>query len=296
MQYHFMSRLAAVLISAALCAPVTASAEDGTMQFRLTAAKTYFTEEALRSGDALTDGALRIDNYSGLSYLRLHLVSDDPVSIENLDFARDSSRKEPDGSYKQCYFETHGDTALSIPDENGKSKNICLWYGPGKVEPQNGVVENPDSPFLTFSVRVPQGTKAGVYQANLSKEVTISDVGQKEYDFQAYSGSDRVDVPCVPLQIVVEPEALLGDVDCSGTVEFYDASLALRLFTLTSSGGFELTDDEIAEITGTPYIHTALTAADVDRNQKIEASDASAILVYATMKMIGLNPSWDDLT
>ncbi len=298
MNHHLISRLAAVLAAAGLCAAVPASAADSGMKLRMTASQQYITESELKSGDVLLDGALHIENYTGFSNLRLHLVSDPELVIENLDFARDASRKESDGADKQSYFVTHGETKVTGLNDQGEAVNVCLWYGPGQVEPAAGVVEDPDSPFLTYRLRVPQGTAAGIYTADVSKSVKTNVVGQLEYDFQAYLGTERLDIPCEGLKVVVEPDPVRGDVDGNGKIEPWDATAVLRFCALTNAG-FDLSDPELTEelerVSGTSYIHMAMKAGDIDLNGKIEPSDATAILVYANLQMIGFDPDWDEL-
>ena len=298
MRHHLFSRLAAVFAAAGLCAALPASAADSGMKLRMAASHPYLFASDLQSADALLEGGLCIDNYSGFSYLRLHLVSDAQIQIEDLDFARDSSRKESDGSDKQCYFVSHGDTALTRVNDDGETVNVCLWYGPGQVTPQTGVVENPDSPFLTYRIRVPQGTAPGVYQADVSKKTLTNEAGQTVYDFQAYLGTQKLDIPVEPLKITVEPDPVRGDVDGNGTVEPWDATAALRFCGLINAG-FDLTDpdmaEEVAAITGSPYVHMSLKAADVSQNGQIEPSDAMSILIYANLKMIGFDVDWDEV-
>ena len=298
MKHRIIWKLTAVLISAGIGAVVPAAAADSGMVFSMKAARLYLNESDLRDSDSVLDGSLRIDQYAGITTMKLHLVSDEPIRIENLDFARDSSRKEPDGSFKQCFFVSHGDSYVTRTNENGELLNKVLWYGSNNVPPDTGVVEQPESPFLIYQLRVPKGTESGVYHVGISKAVSVNEAGQNDYDFIVYNEDGKIDVPCEDTRVIVEPDAMRGDTDCDGLITPFDATAALCCASLATAG-FDLIDPELEtdleEILKTPFIHTALRAADVDLNGYVEPYDASMILTYASQQIAGFSPEWDEI-
>ena len=297
MKKKMIMRLAAIAAAAGIAAAIPASAADSGMVFRMTAPRQYVSAEQLRSGDVLLNGNLRIDQYSGITAMQLHLVSDPEISIQDLDFTRDSSQTDSDDGAKHRFFASHGDTVVTRVNEQGTLQNKIVWYGSGEV-PQRGVVADPNSSFLDFRVLVPQGTPVGVYQAKVSKAESSNEVGQKIYDFTVYDGSKKLDIPCEDMRVIVEPDALRGDSDCNGEITPYDAMVALRCSTLDLAG-YDLNDPdfepELEKAMHTPYIHAGMKAADADLDGEIMPSDARAILIYSNMEMLDLEPDWNDI-
>ena len=82
----------AVLTAAALCTNgiMPAAAADDVMTFRMTADTDTIYTDQLENEDAVVHGGVRIDNYTGLTNLRLMLKSDSPLTIENGDFTLES--------------------------------------------------------------------------------------------------------------------------------------------------------------------------------------------------------------
>ena len=233
MQTRFFRRLAALLLAGTLCfvQPVRSAAADGeTMAFRMLAERTFVSTADLADGDLVIGGALYIDNYTGISDMKLRLKTDAPLVIENGGFTRDPSRKDSDGGAKQCYFEAHGTAIYTGVNDEGELKNIALWYGPGDCN-EPGVVENPDSSFLTFQVRIPKGTPAGVYRGYISEGQEINIVGQTVFDFSCYNGPVPAEVRLIPFTITVADEPLTGDMDGDGTRTVADAVALLKFLT-----------------------------------------------------------------
>lgn len=288
---------AAVMMLTAFSEP--ASAEESGMTFRMAAERCYFTASELAEGDAVVKGGLYIDHYSGISSMKLRLMSDAPLVIENGDFTRDASRTEYDGDKlvaKQSYFAAHGSTLYTgYSDLDGSLKNIALWYGPGSLKPEAGTVENPDGSFLSYEIRIPQNTPAGVYRCYVSEGADALSGGLINPDLFVYDGEgDECDVQLEACEIVVEPAALRGDVNCDGVVDVLDAQAALRYYatvTLTQNSDESL----MKRVLGTPFIHTGREAAEIIGDADIDLKDAMAILRYSSILMTGGTPSWDDV-
>ena len=301
MNIRSTARLAACAVSAMLCAaalPAAAAENTAQMTFRISAETTYFTEEALRQADAQTAGGMYIDNYTGISSMKVRLKSSAPLLIEDADFTRDSTRTEMDGKEtvaKQCFFEDHGSTIFTrIAEDTGELMNIALWYGPGELMPQAGVIENPGSSFLSFRLRIPKGTKAGVYRCYISEDDVVMSSGIHNPDLFVNDGNgDEITVSLQSCEIVVEPDVLRGDVDCDGKVTVLDAQAALRYYGDFTVAKNDRTDENLRYALKTPYIHTAEKAANVDGNTRIDTNDSMAILRFAADTRIGNNPTWE---
>ena len=300
MKKRILVRAAVCALSALVCAvSVPASAaESGVMTFRMSAEKTYLTASSLADADAVIPGGMYIDNYTGISYMKLRMKSDAPLTIENADFTRDPNRTEQDGTEtvaKPCYFVSHGSTTFTRYSEaTGELVNSALWYGPGSVFPGAGVVENPESSFLCFDVRVPQGTAPGVYKLYLSQEDVILSSGIHLPDMEVRDGdNNEITVPCEDCEIIVEPAALRGDTDCDGKITVLDAQAVMRYYGDVVVAEHEQTDEILRHALKTPYIHTALEAANVDNKGDADLADAMAILRYAGDLNSGIETNWD---
>lgn len=263
------------------------------MTFSVEAERRYFTAAELSDADVRIPGGVYIRNYTGITEMKLTLKSDAPVQIINGDFTRDPSRTEAGGAAKQCFFVKHGDAYYTNTDTSGNPVNICLWTGPGSPFPSAGVIENPDSSFLSFDVLLPKGTPAGVYRCRISDEIQTTSAGLKLRDSFVFNGSATPEYALEPLEIVVEPEPLKGDANCDGAVDSDDAVCVLKYFSLKN---MDFTEEEAAAAAfSTPFIHTAMQAANPDENTVTDTDDAVLILKYATQLSIGIDPNWDDL-
>ncbi len=290
-------RAAAVLSALMFCTvSVPVSAEEQ-MTFRMSADRVYFTESELASGDVMVPGGMYIDNYTDIYSLKVRLSSDAPLTIENGDFTRDPSRTEKDGNdvvAKQCFFVSHGSTYYTgYSEAYGKLMNIALWYGPGDFPRTAGVVENPDSSFLSFDICIPQGTAAGVYRCYIEDgyDDTLSSSNLIVYD----TDFNDVDVTLQDCKIIVEPAALRGDVNCDGTINVLDAQCALQYYSIVTLMRESDNAALIQKFVKTPYIHTAGEAADVSQNDVVDLIDAMGILRYSAEILSQRQPNWDDV-
>lgn len=294
MKHKTPARFAAAALSALLLSAISASAAENVMTFRMTTAQKYLTESELAEKDIVLDGAMYIENYSGITDMRLRLMTDDPLIIENGDFTRDPSRKDTDGGAKQCFFVSHGTTIYTGINKQGERKNIALWYGPGDIDTP-GTVEDPESSFLSYQVRIPKGTKAGVYRGYISQGTEVNIAGQVVQDFSCNNRGAAADVELVDFQVVVEPQALRGDVNCDGETDVRDAQAIMIYYNYYGILGLDESDALTAEAFGTPYIHTAAEAADINRTGVIDIKDSMMSLIYANRIIIGADADWDHL-
>ena len=99
----------AVLTAAAICGTgfAPASAADDIMSFRMAADQTTVYTDALAEDDVVIGGGVYIDNYSGISNMRLILKSDAPLTIENGDFTRDPEKTDRWGEKLHMMFPKH---------------------------------------------------------------------------------------------------------------------------------------------------------------------------------------------
>ena len=297
----------AIKLTAGLCAAVLGtgslpvSADSTSMKFRLSAENTYLKVSKVAEGDQVIHSGMYIDNYAGISAMRLCLKSDDPIVIENGDFTRDPNRTEIEvdeetGTQKQvpkqCYFKEHGTAYYNQYSPVTGRRNTVTWESANYMKNGVGEVENPDSSFLNFDVRIPKDTPAGVYKCYITTE---------RYDafsdsFYVFRGSETItnQVELIPLVVTVEPNALRGDVNCDGIVNVDDAQRAL-MYSINQLAGTMDSAAKAEEILGTPFIHTAEEAADVQLNNDITANDAQIILMYYLAGLAGQEQSWDAL-
>lgn len=257
-----------------------AGAEAERMTFRFGADQTYLSAEELAEREIQIEGALYIDDYTGISSMRLALAAQQPLSLSQGRYA------EPP------FFAACGpDTQLNA------AQSVFLWTGP---ETDNSVmdlgeVSNPGAPFLNFSVTVPRATGPGVYEVTLSDGHTVNSAGQIMYDTYVYAGDKKVDVPVKALEIVVEPRFSRGDTDGDGVIDIDDATRALAYYTAANVTGGEVSDSGAKEIFGVPYIHAAFDAAEASQDGVLDIDDASGILLWYTESSMGLTPDWDDI-
>ena len=297
-----VSGIAAAVLSAAMPA---SAAESKPMTFRIDAERHYVLQSDLKDGDLLIPGELYIDNYSGITEMVMQLKSDAPLHIENGDFTRDDSRMEyygtdPETSEKlyrpkPCYFLSCSEGRYTQHSEETGEENAVLWYSSGWMGGKPGELYRPESSFLSFDIRVPADTPAGEYYCFLSTEVhPISDT-LMQHDFYVYNGSTDVTnaVALKSFKLTVEPEPLPGDVNCDGTISVEDAQIALRYYA-EQLAQKTLTDEGLAVLFETPYIHTAAEAADVSHASGITVEDAQGILQYYTALLAHKTPQWSD--
>ena len=270
---------------------LTASAADGSgMTFAIRPETVYFTESELKKAPQTVPAQMYILNYTGFSQLRLQLVCDDPLAIENGGF----TLNEADG--KHAFFEKHGSAFFTAKDDEGNPANVCLWYGPGNVVPETGVVRDSSASFLRFDVAVPESTPAGVYQVKIADGQSVNAAGQIEPDiFLMDEEGEFLPVPALTgARVIVEPAALFGDVNCDGEIDIKDAQCALRYYSMNDlleeePGTFEET------ALCTPYIHTAMQAADVTEDGAIDTFDVLRISKYNQMVLLEGEADWNQI-
>lgn len=102
-------------------------------------------------------------------------------------------------------------------------------------------------------------------------------------DGQRMPGMNDPSISIYSDDIPVDNDFLLGDVSEDGIITPSDATMALRAYTLTSSG----LDNGLTE--------TQMKAADIDGDGIISGSDATKILRYVTLLSSGISPDWNNL-
>ena len=281
-------RIFAAAAAAMLCstAALSVSAEDDeTMTFRVDADKTAFQVSELEGADAVAKGAVYIDNYTGLTSLRLILKSDSPLVVENGGFTVDPEKKDKDGNPVHLLFAEHDQAEYMQYSEITGASNVVLWYAKDYIHDKTAAVSDAKSSFVNFDIRIPKGTKPGDYKCYISTEVLKNEVGQKEEDFFAYGGADQLildkTVKVAPVDIAV---FLLGDTNLDGNVDIEDAQLTLKAYT-----------DGIAGKAST-LTYAQTKSADVTENNEVGVDDAQYILKYYTEKYVAAkDTTWEKL-
>ncbi len=284
--------------------PASAAEERTPMTFRITAEQSYLRESELKQDACVIHAGLYIDNYSGITEMAMQLKSDEPLRIENGDFTRDDSRQEFVGvdpvtkekiyKDKPCFFTDYGVGEYTQHSEVTGEENAVLWCSAGWMGGKPGELYRPESSFLSFDIVLPAGTKPGIYCCCLSTASGVDSDGFNYRDLYVYNGSADVTDSIVlkNFTITVEPDALRGDVNCDGEISVDDAQSTLLYYTVMLSKK-NPDDSALAEIFGTPFIHTAQEAADVSTNGEISLDDAQSILAYYTAKLAGKTPDWN---
>jgi len=305
MKQNLVRGLAALCAAALTVTAMPAAAEDeAVMTLRMYAEQTYVMQSALSEEDAVIAGALYIDNYSGICTLNLHMLSDEPLHIESGDFTRDPSRqvyvgrdpdtKEPIYEDKQTLFEDYSEARYTQHSDITGLENVVMWCSPGWTMNETAVLEDPDSSFLSFEIRVPKGTPAGQYRCYLATGMRELEGGKYSSEFYLTSDKGNVseDVVLQPCTITVEPAALRGDVNCNGKIEAADAQRALHYY-VDRLAQVSRSEQMLEVLFDTPFIHTAMEAADVDEDGNVSAVDAQCILQYYVLQLAGKTPNWD---
>lgn len=274
--------------------PVQRAEAADLMNFRMDAEQTAFSTEMLEKGGAVTHGALYIENYTGISQMRLILKCDAPLAIENGDFTRDSSREERDGSAKHAYFSDHSAAEYLQHSEETGISNAILWYGPETGEGGGryyavGELDDPDSSFVNFDIRIPKDTPVGEYLCYVSTDFkylapTLQPDLIEEDSFVYKSGVQQIfgkDMTLEPVKIAVYRR---GDFDSSGKVDVTDAQLVLLTAVERSIG--KSSDLTLVQS----------NAADVNADSDISVTDAQFILNYYVQNTIlETVTSWDTI-
>lgn len=271
-QHKIFAAAAAAMLFAS--AAVSASAADEPMTFRIDAKESAVCLDNM-TDDAVLKGEVFIDNYTGLTSLRLILKSDEPVVIENGDYTRNPDKKDKNGDPLHRLFEEHSAMEYMQYSPDTGASNVVLWYSKGFVNDEPAKVSDPTSSFVSFDIRVPKDTKPGDYKCYISTEVVTNVAGQKEEDFFAYGGKNQLeldkDVKLAPLDVAVY---LIGDSNLDGFVDVADAQKTLMAYTEGIAGN-------------DPKLTKAQTlASDVVKDGKVSVDDAQVILKYYTEKVV----------
>ena len=280
-------KIFAAAAAAMLCstAALSVSAEEAVMTFRMDADKTAIPVSELEETDAVAKGAVYIDNYTGLTSLRLILKSDSPLVIENGAFTADPEKKDKDGNPVHLLFAEHDQAEYMQYSEITGASNVVLWYAKDYVHDKTATVTDAKSSFVNFDIRIPKGTKPGDYKCYISTEVLTNEANQKEEDFFAYGGADQLeldkDVKLTPVDIAVY---LLGDTNLDGVIGIEDAQMTLKAYT-----------DGIAGKAST-LTPAQINSADVTGNKEVGVDDAQYILKYYTEKYVAAkDTTWEKL-
>lgn len=295
-RFRTTAALAATLLAAA---SLPASAEE-IMTLRMAADRTAVSTAELQNGDAVLQGELFIENYTGITFMKLQLKSDAPLSLENGDFTRDPNQTEMEGGVlknKPAFFVDHGATEYMQHSDITGAENVVMWYALYAEDGEVGEIDNADSSFLNFDIRIPQNTPAGDYTVYLSEENITNSVGQIEPDFSMLRGwDDLIPGKDVLLQPVTVSVYTRGDFNCDGSIGSEDAQGVLRYCLESLIVHHTLTDAEFEALSGTPHRNAAIAAADVSETGSIEIADAQMILRYYLANLIGSGQTWEDLS
>ncbi len=278
---------AAVLTVNGMTASVPA--EEAGMTFRLEASRSYLFASEVKEADTVLQGAMYIENYSGINMMRLTLGSDPEIVIENGGF---SSPNFLDDLYDY-------DPDLSANIYNAYSSvhdvyNLVTWYGPGMIN-ENGIVDDPDASFLSFDVRIPQNIPVGQYRLYFDERVLKLSSGKDYHLLSVYAeeGEYGKSLPAIDLQaftITVEPDPVRGDVNGNGVIDVADAMCVLRYY---AAGLVGKPENERLMLLHELYPHMGYAAGNVDQNTLCDLTDATAILWYYVAGLIGDTPDWD---
>lgn len=296
-----MKKTAAALTAALLMLTgLPVFAEGETMALRLSAEKTTFLKDEIEE-DQMIHGGLYIDNYTGISKIRVVLTSDAPLHIENGGFTLDTS--DPEKTDQLALFNKYSTAMYTRESLIDDSENIATFVGPenynGGSFILNGELRDPDSSFVDFDVRIPKETHCGDYSCGISTFVRSEDIDGKTYydpDFFAYDENKQLtageDILLQPMTFSVY---LRGDVNCDEKVSVEDAQAALLYYTAAVVSHQELTAEESAELLGTKSIQAAKLGADASADGKLDSNDPQGILLYYTTGITGQSVSWSDI-
>lgn len=267
------------------------AADTADMTFRLTASQTYLTASDVADGDMVLDGAMYIDNYSGINMMRFVIGNDEGIVIENGGFS------DP------CFLEGdyNPETSANVYNDYAETfdkRNLVVWYGPGSIW-TNGVVADETASLVEFDIRIPQGTAPGRYNIYFDQSVITLSSGKQAEMFYVYNEDgkygedDRAAVGAEGCFVTIEPAALRGDVDCNGAITSADAMDVVRYYVMKEIIG-ETDEMKCMLAMNELYPHTAFEAGDVDYDGTCTMYDGLCILKYfVTETILGKTPDWD---
>ena len=151
-----------------------------------------------------------------------------------------------------------------LPDTNGQFTAAVADLGPtfSSEESGSGVLER-------VTLAVSAGAAAGGYPLHLFDAAYSDNVQVSHPPATTFSGQIAVDVTCASLTLAEAPPAIMGDVDCSNTVNAVDALKVLR-----SNSGLVVAQTEPCNDIGALLPHVG----DVDCSGTVNAVDALKIL------------------
>ena len=184
----------AVLTAAALCTNgiMPAAAADDVMTFRMAAETDTVSTAQLAEGDVTVHGGVYVDNYSGLTSMRMMLKSDAPLVIENGGFTVDPEKLDASGQPMHLLFSEHADAAYTQHSNFTGEDNIILWYAKNYTKDAIASVNDPASSFVDFDVRIPKDTPPGDYRIYISTDIQYNAAGLIDEDFFAYCRGDKL--------------------------------------------------------------------------------------------------------
>ena len=279
--------IAACSLLCGICSTVANADEvdrEGVMTFRASVSKQYIKASELANSDMTVQGNVFVDNYTGLTTFKLTLESSEPLVIQNGGFTTPAFFANLEGT-SSIYAREKAD---------GTPTNVCLYYNdnPNELPLPNASVANEGGSLLSFDVVIPKKTPAGVYQVGFKSGYATNSIGLKEYYCFATNTSGDTDFGLQAVEVIVEPNALLGDVNCDGIVDPVDATKVLQYYAGTMLGYEE---EKLNQYFGTPYVHTALEAAQTIPDGIIDERDAIKILRYYAASMIDDDVDWATL-
>ncbi len=284
--------MAMVLCGQSLALP--AAAEGETMAFRLELQQTELTVESLAVADAVIHGALYIDDYSGISSMRIVLANDEGITIENGGFSDPCYLvgRDEDCNIYNAYSETHD------------VSNMVVWYGPiadDGISWGNTPVDDAAASFIEFDVRVPQGTAAGEYDIYLDQRSLTLTSGKlfpllSIYAEEGEYGDDLPAVETIGCTInVVDNSGTRGDVNSDSAVDITDAIRVLSFYNACHVMGTGV-EDLYKEKLDPVKPDAAFAVSDVNNDSVRDIADAVLILRYYTYRdIMRQDITWEEL-
>ena len=282
------------------CCTVPAAAADAPMTFRLTVDNDLFTVQELAESEQVVHGAMYIENYTGISSMRIVIANSEGIIIENGGFADPcflEGREESRNVYNP-YSQVHD------------VSNLIAWYGPyadDGVSWDDTPVADENAAFVTFDVRIPKGTPAGQYQIYFDTRDLVLSSGKLYplFNVHSFNGDyDDIELPAVVREdctITVVDDSVapgtgnLGDVDSDGDVDTTDAMSVLQFYNACHVMG-NGNESEYKERLDPALPEVAYNVSDINGDGSRNTVDALwIILYYNRVTLLGEDISWEQL-
>ncbi len=291
---------AAALVLSTGCFSLPAVAADVQMTFRLTVEENLFTVQELAESEQVVHGAMYIENYTGISSMRIVIANSEGIVIENGGFA------DP------CYLEGREESrnVYNSYSEVHDVSNLIAWYGPyadDGVSWADTPVADENAAFVEFDVRIPQGTPAGQYQIYFDTRDLELSSGKLYPLFNVYCFGgkyDDIELPAVlreECSITVVDESVLngtgnlGDVDSDGDVDTTDAMSVLHFYNACHVIG-DGNESEYMERLDPVLPEVAYSVSDINGDGIRDTVDALwIILYYNRVTLLGEDITWEQL-